>query len=125
MTGYQVKFGDVWAVGSHRLLCGDSTEPAMMNAFLVDRQPALCVTDPPYGIGYSSKAGSDALHELRVRNDHYACWTEAFRTSGAPVLYVWFSFLCFDIVKRSEITTCPDFSAGMIFSFVCCAREAS
>ena len=43
------RLGDVWQLGSHRLICGDAADPAVV-ATLMDGQPArLCFTSPPYG----------------------------------------------------------------------------
>ncbi len=98
---YKVKFGDIWKLGNHRLLCGDSTEPAMMERFLIGQNPALCVTDPPYGVNYKARVSKPALYDLKVKNDHVVSWGDAFRLSKAPVLYAWFGFKGFDIVSRA------------------------
>ncbi len=98
---YKVKFGDIWKMGKHRLLCGDSTEVLMMEKFLGDANPKLCVTDPPYGIHYKASVSSRELYELKVKNDHLVNWAQAFKRSRAPVLYVWFSFKVFDLSSRA------------------------
>src|SRR3989338_1931547 len=98
---FKVKFGDVWRMNQHRLLCGDSTERAMVEAFLDGYNPKLCVTDPPYGVNYQSKANNNELYQLKLKNDHIVSWADAFRLAKAPVLYVWFSFKHFDIVVRA------------------------
>lgn len=51
--------GDVWDLGRHRLVCGDSTNPATFTALLGDDQAACVWTDPPYGIDIVG--GSHAL----------------------------------------------------------------
>ncbi len=76
---YKVKFGDIWKLGNHRLLCGDSIEPAMMERFLAGYEPAICVTDPPYGVNYKTRTSKLALHDLRVKNDHVVSWGDAFK----------------------------------------------
>lgn len=46
------KRGDVWILGDHRLMCGDSTdEPGDVDRLLGGERPALALHDPPYGIG--------------------------------------------------------------------------
>jgi len=41
--------GDIWQLGSHRLICGDSTDPAVVAALMAGDQASLCFTSPPYG----------------------------------------------------------------------------
>ena len=49
------KLGDLWQLGEHRLICGDSTDPAVIDR-LMDGVKAECVfTDPPYNIASDSK----------------------------------------------------------------------
>src|SRR3954453_703974 len=44
--------GDLWVMGSHRLICGDSTLPEDTSRLLAGVSPHLMVTDPPYGVSY-------------------------------------------------------------------------
>ena len=41
--------GDVWALGSHRLICGDATDPAVIATLMKGEKATLCFTSPPYG----------------------------------------------------------------------------
>ena len=41
--------GDIWQLGAHRLICGDSTDPAVVAALMAGDQASLCFTSPPYG----------------------------------------------------------------------------
>ena len=41
--------GDVWQLGSHRLICGDAADPDVITALMVGEQARLCFTSPPYG----------------------------------------------------------------------------
>jgi len=41
--------GDVWVLGSHRLVCGDACDPAVVAALMQGEQARLCFTSPPYG----------------------------------------------------------------------------
>ena len=49
------RVGDLWLLGSHRVLCGDATCPEAVARLLGDRKPRLMVTDPPYGIELDSE----------------------------------------------------------------------
>ena len=57
------KQGDIWLLGNHRLICGDSTKAETYERLMDGKQANLCVTDPPYSVNYSSKAGS-------IKNDN-------------------------------------------------------
>jgi len=41
--------GDIWQLGSHRLICGDATDPAVVAALMAGDTANLCFTSPPYG----------------------------------------------------------------------------
>ena len=49
------KLGDIWTLGKHRIMCGDSTDTATVNALFDGRKAMLMQTDPPYGIAYASE----------------------------------------------------------------------
>ena len=44
-----VRVGDLWLLGPHRLLCGDSTDPAAVARIMAGETASLCFTSPPYG----------------------------------------------------------------------------
>lgn len=48
--------GDVWLLGRHRLMCGDSTSIDAINILMGDKTPDLIYTDPPYGMNAVSKS---------------------------------------------------------------------
>ena len=53
-----VKSGDLWRLGNHRLLCGDSTKPEDVARLMDGKKANLVLTDPPYLISYKAKAGT-------------------------------------------------------------------
>ena len=60
--------GDLWILGKHRLLCGDSTKEEEVNRLMGGKQADLYVTDPPYNVSYTGKT-KDAL---TIENDEMA-----------------------------------------------------
>ena len=46
------KLGDIWLLGRHRLMCGDSTDKATVELLMDGKKADLLLTDPPYGIDY-------------------------------------------------------------------------
>lgn len=69
--------GDIWLLGSHRLICGDCTEPALMSALMQGELADVCWTDPPYNVAYGDKAeylnagdnGRTQRNTSRILND--------------------------------------------------------
>lgn len=59
------KAGDIWALGRHRLMCGDSTNVAAVQALMGGGMVDLLLTDPPYNVAYEGKT-EDAL---TIQND--------------------------------------------------------
>lgn len=87
--------GDLWLLGSHRLICGDSTVPATVLRLIEgELSPVIMVTDPPYGVSYDPawrhRAGVNNSERLgEVQNDDRADWAEAWNLSPAGIAYVW------------------------------------
>ena len=50
--------GDIWLLGKHRLICGDSTKPETYEQLMDGKKVNLIVTDPPYNVAYEGTAGS-------------------------------------------------------------------
>ena len=59
------KPGDVWTLGRHRLVCGDSTKLETYETLMGGRKANLVVTDPPYNVNYEGTAG-------KIKNDNMA-----------------------------------------------------
>ena len=59
------QLGDLWLLGNHRLVCGDSTKPETFALLMDGKQANLVVTDPPYNVNYEGTAG-------KIKNDNMA-----------------------------------------------------
>lgn len=94
-----VRLGDLWHLGAHRLLIGDSTDKASVGKLLAGIVPLLMVTDPPYGVSYNpdwrnkaerpngKKIGASAIG--KVKNDEKADWRAAWALFPGDVAYIW------------------------------------
>nr|DAF68108.1 MAG TPA: adenine specific DNA methyltransferase [Caudoviricetes sp.] len=92
------KFGQIWKLGRHRLMCGDSTSEENVKALLGGAKADLLLTDPPYGVDYTGKT-KDAL---KIQNDAKTdeemidflssafCAADAVMKPGA-VFYIWYA----------------------------------
>lgn len=89
------KPGDLWILGDHRLLCGDSTNPLDVSKLCQELEPNLMVTDPPYGVNYDPKwregadLGVGKRSTGKVLNDDRANWSEAYSLFTGSVAYIW------------------------------------
>lgn len=96
--------GDVWLLGKHRIVCGDSTSATDVAKCLNGVEPHLMVTDPPYGVEYSAGWRNDAMPQKNdpsrwkdgagratgaVLNDDRADWRDAYSLFSGDVAYVW------------------------------------
>ncbi len=61
----QAKLGDLYILGNHRVLCGDSTDIAQVGILMGDKKADMVFTDPPYNVDYTGKT-KDAL---KIQND--------------------------------------------------------
>jgi len=59
------KAGDVWTLGRHRLICGDSTKAETFDLLMGSTKANLVITDPPYNVNYEGSAG-------KIKNDNMA-----------------------------------------------------
>lgn len=73
--------GDVVEMGDHRLVCGDSTDPAVFDALLGKERAQMCFTDPPFNVGYEGGTGKDIKKRAKIANDKMtpAAWVAFLR----------------------------------------------
>lgn len=115
------KAGDLWLLGSHRLLCGDATASADVQRVLGTVRPHLMVTDPPYGVEYDpswrNEVGAAQTRRTgKVMNDDRADWREAWANFPGDVAYVWHGALHSTTVAES-LTACGfDIRSQIIWS---------
>lgn len=100
------KLGDLWEMGRHRVLCGDSTSKAQVAKLFGSARPSLMVTDPPYGVEYAADWRHDAginqsKQTGKVANDDRASWAAAFVLFPGDVAYVWHAARFASAVEQS------------------------
>lgn len=60
---WQVKLGDLWRLGDHKIICGDCTDPAVIARLMAGDKAHICWTDPPWNVAYGEGllGGNSAL----------------------------------------------------------------
>ena len=87
------KPGDVWTLGRHRLVCGDSTKAETYEVLLGDTKANLIITDPPYNVNYEGSAGkikndnmaSEKFYQFLL--DAFSCMEKALADDGSVYVF--------------------------------------
>lgn len=106
---HNVKLGDIYQLGEHRLMCGDSTCKDTVDKLMNGELAVLMNTDPPYGVkldqSWRDKAlGDKALgagNAKTVVNDDRADWLETYSNFEGDVCYVWHATSFTEVVKSN------------------------
>jgi len=64
------KRGDIWVMGDHRLMCGDSTEREAVQCLMGKSKTVMAFTDPPYNVDYGNHGGAPQRGRRTVANDN-------------------------------------------------------
>lgn len=86
--------GQLWALGKHRLICGDCTDRVTVERVMEGEVAEMMVTDPPYGVDYDPLFRARALgaadrRAQQVINDDVSSWKVAFELFPGDIAYIW------------------------------------
>lgn len=106
------QLGDIWQLGAHRLMCGDSTDKETVELLMDGKKADMVFTDPPYGVDYDginndSRSGLEDLLTSAFENYKENC------IDGASV-YCFHSDKCADIFHQVFRSFCH-FSSMIIW----------
>lgn len=115
------KSGDVWCLGAHRIICGDSTDAVTVATLLGQAKPALMVTDPPYGVEYDpawreQRGLSRSVRGGKIENDDRADWSAAWALFPGNIAYVWHAALRTPAVAASLVNSGFEIRAQIIWA---------
>lgn len=100
--------GEVYILGDHRLMCGDSTSIDDVDKLLNGQAPNTMITDPPYGVKYEAGWRAEAKGVKKterevssnLKNDDKADWYDAYSLHRGNIAYVWHASAFTDIVME-------------------------
>lgn len=112
--------GQVWLMGNHKIMCGDSTNADDVRRLLSNVRPTLMVTDPPYGVEYDASwrnilNGSSDIASGKVLNDEQADWSAAYRLFEGDVGYIWHSSSFQHVVYKGIIESGFEVRANIVW----------
>lgn len=91
-----VKPGEIWQLGEHRLMCGDSTSGADVQALMMGEKADLWLTDPPYNVAVENSQGMTIAND-NMSSENFGKFLSAAFSAAFAVLadgcpfYVWFA----------------------------------
>ena len=98
--------GDVWLLGAHRLLCGDSTDATSYAALMADEKAAMVFTDPPYGVNYANSAKDKMRGTHRpILNDNLGEDFEPFLQAALTPMLAYCAGATYIAMSSSELDT--------------------
>lgn len=110
------KLGDLWTLGNHRLMCGDSTQVSDVENLMDGQKADLVFTDPPYGISYQSNGRVKSNKFDVLKNDDVILDIvpniELFSNGW---VFIWTTWKVLD--KWLEVTSPLGFPSNMVIWF--------
>jgi DNA modification methylase len=99
------KLGDVWLLGNHRVMCGDSTSLTEVERLLNGVKPDLLFTDPPYNVAFNGRSGKhDVILNDDLADDDFDDFIgEVLQTIKAltpPIYYIWCNWRFYATLQR-------------------------
>lgn len=104
--------GDVWLLGNHRLMCGDSTSIGDVERLMDGQKADMVFTDPPYNVAFNGRSGK---HEV-IKNDElsesdFADFIESVihtvKAIGCETYYIWCNWKFYGILQgKLDYKTC-------------------
>jgi DNA modification methylase len=87
----KTKLGDIYKLGNHRLMCGDSTSIDAVEKLMDGQKADMVFTDPPYGVAYQSnmRTKSDKFQVIENDETFLSEWVNVLPVVSAGWVFVW------------------------------------
>lgn len=104
--------GDIWELGNHRLMCGDSTSIDAVDRLMGGAKVDLLFTDPPYNVAFNGRSGKhDVIKNDNLSTDDFSSFIDdviqTIKTINPPIYYVWCNWKFYGILQEAlEYKSC-------------------
>ena len=100
----KVKLGDIWQLGEHRIMCGDSTNSDDVAKLMNGEKADMVFTDPPYNVAFNGRSGKfDVIKNDNLKNDDFNTFINEFantlHTLEISIKYIWCNWKFYDVLK--------------------------
>lgn len=108
----KAKPGDIYQLGKHRLMCGDSTSITDVERLIASERIDMIFTDPPYNVAFNGRSGKfDVIENDNLSDNEFANFINAtidvIKTIGAPIYYIWCNWNFYGILQgKLEYKSC-------------------
>jgi DNA modification methylase len=100
----KVKRGDIWKLGEHRIMCGDSTSSDDVAKLMNGEKADMVFTDPPYNVAFNGRSGKfDVIKNDDLKDDDFNTFINEFantlHTLDISIKYIWCNWKFYDVLK--------------------------
>jgi len=99
------RLGDVWILGKHRLMCGDSTSIDAVEKLMDGQKVDVLFTDPPYNVAFNGRSGKhDVIKNDNLEEGEFDQFIgevlQTIKTINAPAFYIWCNWKFYATLQR-------------------------
>lgn len=99
-----INIGDIFQLGEHRLMCGDSTIKEHVDKLMDGNKADMCFTDPPYNVAFNGRSGKfDIIVNDNISKDDFEIFInkfiEIFKTLNIETYYIWCNWKFYDLLQ--------------------------
>lgn len=99
------RLGDVWILGQHRLMCGDSTSINAVEKLMDGQKVDVLFTDPPYNVAFNGRSGKhDVIKNDNLEEGEFDQFIgdvlQTIKTINAPAFYIWCNWKFYATLQR-------------------------